>query len=331
MYFRDFAIEGWKSTGTQSFDNSLMPSMEAAARESLPPMTIAGDLSGAISNSPSVNSTRTDARQESLTTNDDGFQDEHFIPQVHGQYLRTTSAEAAEARSIGMPAHEYKEYIPSLEIVGDQSSARLTVDQINSRKSVSQSEPDNIPTDESRIVADEDLAPFPTLHIGGNTQASLASDRQDSLSLPDNNSELTGRTDSLLATSSDLNSPSDAVFPTSQKSLSIELTDVTASASTDTSNAALISGSDSYSSNNPIPNNSTEAIACKAPTQTLLPQEQSGMATNPSILADTSTARLTSGSDSFTPNGSTPTNPSETVAYKAPTQKFTTRPISYRH
>jgi hypothetical protein len=120
---RDFAIEGWRSNGTQPFGNSLTPSMEVAARGSLPPTTIAGDLSGAILNSASINSSRTDAHQKPLTTVEDDFQGEHFIPQVQGMYLRTTPTEAAEARSIGMPAHEYKEHLPSLEITGDQSSA----------------------------------------------------------------------------------------------------------------------------------------------------------------------------------------------------------------
>ena len=270
---RDFAIEGWKGNGNQPFGNSIAPSMEAPARESLPPMTIAGDLSGTILNSLSVNSTRTDAHQESLTTAEDDFQGEHLL---------------------------------SIQITGDRSSAMLTTDQVNSRQLESQAESNNVSTGESRIVADEDLSSFSTLYIAENTQASLAADRQDFSSLPGSNSKLTGQTDSLLVAPSDLNNLSDAVFPTSQKSLSIDLTDVTASASTDTSNTRLTSGSDSYSSNNPTPNNSTEAIAYKAPTQNLLPQEQPSTATNPSILADTSNTRLAPRTESYSSNGSTP-------------------------
>ncbi len=91
-----------------------------------------------------------------------------------------------------------------------------------------------------------------------------------------------------------------------------------ASASTDTSNARLTSGSDSYSSNGSTPNNPTETVAYKAPATQSLPQQQADVIASPSTIADTSNTKLAS-TDLYSPNGRpTPSNPTETVAYKAP-------------
>ena len=310
----DFAIEGWRSNGTQPFGNSLTPSMEAAARELLPFTTIAGDLIGAILNSPSGNPTRTDAHQESLTTNEDDFQGEHFIQQVQGQYLRTTSAEAAEARSIGMPAHEYKEYVPSLEITGDQSSARLTVGQINSRESVSQSEPDNIPIGESRIVADEDLAPFPTLYIGENTQTSLASTQASDSSLA-SSTESTGQPDlsKPLVNQNYFDSQSDTLAcqeTSAQTSLPKAQGDdvLDTPVSSDDLSSRTIALTESYNSS------PSDALAYQqSVAETSLPRAQVNVTAASPTFADTSNTRLASRTDSYVPNRS---SPSDALAYQ---------------